>query len=116
MINYILIYKLEINWDKKIKDLNKRSSEDLQNIKDIRNFYESEVNKYSKSLKKNKIINKIILSVDAITTVGVTSTNIALSVTGIGLVVIPIASGFAAGLCVSGKILHGYFCSIQTKN
>ena len=105
----------KLNLETKLKQINKFHL-DLQHIKDIKNFYESEVNKYKKSLKRIKILNKIILSIDAITVVGVTSTSITLSLTGVGLLTIPIASGFAAGLCVSGKILHGYFCSIQTKN
>ena len=52
--------------------------------------------KYSKIIKRIKPGNEIGILIDAVTIVGVTSTNITLSVTGIGLVVIPIATIFAS--------------------
>ena len=64
-----------------------------------------------KSIKRNpkhKIINGLIQSIDGVLLLGVSSTAITLSVTGVGLVVVPIASGIGAGVSIISKILNEY--------
>ena len=54
--------------------------------------------KNQKSEKKNKnykTLNTILESVDSIVIIGATSTSITLSVTGVGLIILPISAGFA---------------------
>ena len=60
-----------------------------------------------KSIKRNlkqKIINCLIQSIDGVSVLAVSSTCVTLSVTGVGLVVVPIASGIGAGLSIFSKI------------
>ena len=64
-----------------------------------------------KSIKRNpklKIINGLIQSFDGILLLSVSSTAITLSVTGVGLIVVTIASGIGAGVSIISKILNEY--------
>ena len=80
----------------------------IQNIKDIQNFYNHEAKKYKKKSKQYKLKNCLIQSIDGVSVLGVSSTCVTLSVTGVGLVVVPIASGIGAGLCIISKIVGEY--------
>ena len=51
-------------------------------------------------------MNTILESVDSIVIIAATSTSITLSVTGIGLIVLPITAVIAGGLSLGNKILH----------
>ena len=51
-------------------------------------------------------MNTILESVDSIVIIAATSTSITLSVTGIGLIVLPISAGIACPLSLGNKILH----------
>ena len=61
-----------------------------------------------RNLKYTKIINGLIQSFDGVSVLAVSSTCVTLSVTGVGLVVVPIASGIGAGLCIISKIAGEY--------
>ena len=54
------------------------------------------------------LINCLIQSIDGVLLLGVSSTDITLSVTGVGLFVIPIARGIGAGVSIISKILNEY--------
>ena len=51
-------------------------------------------------------MNTILESVDSVVIIAATSTSITLSVTGIGLNILPISAGIACGLSLSNKVLH----------
>ena len=91
--------------DLRLKEINSFKNS-IQNMKDIQNFYNHEAKKYKKISKTYKIINGLIQSIDGVLLLGVSSTAITLSVTGVGLVVVPIASG--AGVSIISKILNEY--------
>ena len=93
--------------DLRLKEINSFNNS-IQNIKDIQNFYNHEAKKYKKKSKTYKIINGLIQSIDGVLLLGVSSTAITISVTGVGLVVVPIASGIGAGLCIISKIAGEY--------
>ena len=93
--------------DLRLKEINSFKNS-IQNIKDIQNFYNHEAKKYKKKSKTYKIINGLIQSIDGVLLLGVSSTAITLSVTGVGLVVVPIASGIGAGVSIISKILNEY--------
>ena len=93
--------------DLRLKEINKFNIS-IQNIKDIQNFYNHECKKYKKKSKTYKIINGLIQSIDGVLLLGVSSTAITLSVTGVGLIVIPIASVIGAGVSIISKILNEY--------
>ena len=80
------------NLDLRLKEINSFNNS-IQNIKDIQNFYNHEAKKYKKKSKIYKIINGLIQSIDGVSVLAVSSTCVTLSVTGVGLVVVPIASG-----------------------
>ena len=91
----------------RLKEINNFNNS-IQNIKDIQNFYNHEAKKYKKKSKTYKIINGLIQSIDGVLLLGVSSTAITLSVTGVGLIVVPIASGIGAGVSIISKILNEY--------
>ena len=93
--------------DLRLEEINSFNNS-IQNIKDIQNFYNHEAKKYKKKSKTYKIINGLIQSIDGVLLLGVSSTAITLSVTGVGLVVVPIASGIGAGVSIISKILNEY--------
>ena len=95
------------NLDLRLKETNSFNNS-IQNINEIQTFYNHEAKKYKKKSKTYKIINGLIQSVDGVLLLGVSSTAIALSVTGVGLVVVPIASGIGAGVSIISKILNEY--------
>ena len=80
----------------------------IQNLKDIQNFLNHEAKKYKKKSEKYKLINCLIQSIGGVSVLVVSSTCVTLSVTGVGLVVVPIASGIGAGLCIFSKIAGEY--------
>ena len=51
-------------------------------------------------------MNTVIESVDSIVIIGATSTSITLSITGIGLIILPISAGIACTLSLGNKVLH----------
>ena len=95
------------NLDLRLKEINSFNNS-IQNIKDIQNFYNHEAEKYKKKSKQYKLINCLIQSIDGVSVLGVSSTCVTLSVTGVGLIVVPIASGIGAGLCIISKIAGEY--------
>ena len=93
--------------DLRLKEKNSFNNS-IQNIKDIQNFYNHEAKKYKKKSKIYKLMNYLIQSIDGVLLLGVSSTAITLSVTGVGIFVIPIASGKGAGVSIISKILNEY--------
>ena len=98
---------LEQHLNLRLKEINSFNNS-IQNIKDIKNFYNHEAKKYKKKSKQYKLINCLIQSVDGVSILAVSSTCVTLSITGNGLVVVPVASGIGAGLCIISKLLGEY--------
>ena len=71
--------------------------------KDNKNIYYHEAKKYKKKSKTCKSTNGLIQFTDGVLVLGVSSTCITLSVTRVGLVIVPIASGIGAGVCIFSK-------------
>ena len=59
-----------------------------------------------KRYKNYKTSNTVLESLDSIIIIAATSTSITLSITGIGLIVLPISAGIAGGLSLGKKVLH----------
>ena len=96
---------LEIRLEKKINDVNSFNNH-INNIKEMITYFEDKNNKSKKKYKNCKTLNTVLESVDSIVIIGATSTSITLSVTGIGLYVLPISAGIACGLSLGNKVLH----------
>ena len=96
---------LEQRLEKKINDVNSFNNH-INNIKEMIQYYKDKNNKSKKRYKNYKTLNTILESVDSIVIIAATSTSITLSVTGIGLIVIPLSAGIACTLSLGNKILH----------
>ena len=69
-------------------------------------YFKDKNNKSKKNYKNYETLNTILESVDNIVIIGATSTSITLSITGIGLIILPISAGIACTLSLSNKVLH----------
>ena len=96
---------LEKRLEKKINDVNSFNNH-ISNIKEMITYFKDKNNKSKKRYKNYKTLNTILESVDSVVIIGATSTSITLSITGIGLIVVPISTGIACTLSLGNKILH----------
>ena len=96
---------LEKRLEKKINDVYSFNNH-INNIKEIITYFKDKNNKSKKRYKNYKTLNTILESVDSIVIIAATPTSITLSVTGIGLIVLPISAGIACTLSIGNKILH----------
>ena len=69
-------------------------------------YFKDKNHKSKKKYKKYKSLNTILESVDSTVIIGATSTSITLSITGIGLIILPISVGIACTLSLGNKVLH----------
>ena len=95
---------LEKRLEKKISDVNCFNNH-INNIKEMITYFKDKNNKSKKKYKNYKSLDTILESVDSIVIIAATSTSITLSVTGIGLIVLPISASIACGLSLGNKIL-----------
>ena len=96
---------LERRLEKRINDVNSFNNH-INNIIEMINYSKDKSNKSKKRYKNYKTLNTILESVDSIVIIGATSTSITLSITGIGLIVLPISAGIACGLSLGKKVLN----------
>ena len=96
---------LEKRLEKKINDVISFNNH-INNIKEMITYFKDKNNKSKKRYKNYKTLNTILESVDSIVIIAATSTSITLSVTGIGLIVLPISAGIACTLSLGNKVLH----------
>ena len=68
-------------------------------------YFKDKNHKSKKRYKNYKTLNTILESVDSIVIIGATSTSISLSITGAGLIILPIACTLSLG----NKVLHKLF-------
>ena len=69
-------------------------------------YFKDKNQKSKKKYKNYTTLSTVIESVDSIIIIGATSTSITLSITGIGLSVLPISAGIACTLSLGNKVLH----------
>ena len=79
-------------------------------------FFNHEAKKYKKKSKTYKIINDLIQSIDGVLLLGVSSKCITLGFTGVGLIVVPIASDIGAGVSIFSKFIGEYLKSKEQHN
>ena len=96
---------LEKRLEKKIKDVNSFNNH-VNNIKEMITNFKDKNHKSIKKHKNYKTLNTILDSGDSIIIIAATSTSITLSITGIGLTILPISAGIASTLSLGNKILH----------
>ena len=96
---------LEKRLEKKINDVNSFNNH-VNNIKEMITYFKDKTNISKKRYKNYKTLNTILESVDSFVIIAATSTSITLSVTGVGLIILPISAGIACTLSLGNKILH----------
>ena len=96
---------LEKRLEKRINDVNSFNNH-INNIKEMITYFKDKNNKSKKRYKNYKTLNTILESVDSIVIIAATSTSITLSITGFGLIILPISAGIACTLSLGNKILH----------
>ena len=96
---------LEQRLEKKINDVNSFNNH-INNIKEMITYFKDKNHKSKKRYKNYKTLNTVLESVDSIVIIAATSTSITLSVTGFGLIILPISAGIACTLSLGNKILH----------
>ena len=96
---------LEKQLEKRINDVNSFNNH-INNIKEMITCFKDKNNKSKKRYKNYKTLNTILESVDSVVIIAATSTSITLSITGIGLIILPISAGIACTLSLGNKILH----------
>ena len=106
---------LEKRLEKKINDVNSFNNH-INNIKEMITYFKDKNHKSKKRYKNYKTLNTVLESVDSIVIIAATSTSITLSITGIGLIILPISAGIACALSLGNKILHKLIISKYNKN
>ena len=108
---------LEQRLEEKLNDVNSFNNH-ISNIKEMITYFndKNKNNKSKKRYEKYKTLNTILESVDSIVIIGATSTSITLSITGIGLNILPIAAGKACTLSLGNKVLHKLIINKYKKN
>ena len=95
---------LEKRSEKKLNDVNSFNNH-INNIKEMTTYLKDK-NKSKKKYKNYETLSTVLESVDSIVIIGATSTSITLSVTGFGLIILPISADIACTLSLGNKILH----------
>ena len=96
---------LEQSLEKKLNDVNSFYNH-INNIKEIITYFKDKNNKSKKRYKNYKTLNTVLESVDSIIIIAATSTSITLSVTCVGLIILPISAGIAFTLSLGNQMLH----------
>ena len=82
---------LEKRLEKRINYVNSFNNS-INNIKAMITFFKDKNNKSKKRHQKYKTLNTVLESVDSFVIFGATSTSITLSITGFGLIILPISA------------------------
>ena len=69
-------------------------------------YFRDKNNKSKKKYKIYETMTTILKSFDTIVFIATTSSSISLSLTGFGLIVIPISSSIACGLSITNKVVY----------
>ena len=78
----------------------------INNIKEMITYFEDKNHESKKKYEKYKTLHTIIESLDAFVINGATSTSVTLSITGVGLNILPTSAGIACAQSLGNKILH----------
>ena len=87
----------------------------IQNISLMMKYYELEEKKYKKKYIKYKLINNITNSTDGLIIIETTSASVTLSITGVGIIVVPITAGVGCATGILVKIFSSYLKKKRSK-
>ena len=112
-------YDVESMIDKRLQsELQKVNSfnNSIQNISLMMKYYELEENKYKNEYTKYKLINNIINSIDGLLLIGTTSASVTLSITGLGIITVPITAGVGCATGILVKICSSFLKKKEQKD
>ena len=96
---------LEQRIEKKLNDVyNFKNS--INMVKEMLTYFKNKNHKPKKNYQNYKTLISILESVDTVVFISATTTSVILSVTGIGLIVVPIPAGIACALSLGNKLIH----------
>ena len=96
---------LEQRLEKKLNEVNSFNNH-INNIKEMITSYKDKNNKSKKKCKKYKTITTIRKSFETFVIIATTSNSFTLSLTGVGLIAIPISTATTCGLSKGNNILY----------
>ena len=96
---------LEKRLEKKLNDVNSFNNH-INNNKEMITYFKDKNNKSKENYKNYKTLNTVLESVDSIVIIAATSTSITLSITGLGLIFLPISAAIACSLSLGNKVLQ----------
>ena len=99
---------IEQKLEKKLNDVNSFNNH-INNIKEMIIYFKKKNKKSKRKYKNYKTLNTILESVDSIVIIGATSISITLSITGTGLIILPISAGIGSTLSLGNKVFHKLF-------
>ena len=79
---------------------------DINNIEEVYTYFEDKNNKSKTKYKKHRTVTTILKSFDNFVIIATTSSSTNLSLTGNGLIVIPITTATACGLSIGSKVIY----------
>ena len=105
---------LEKRLEKRLNDVNSFNNH-INNIKEMITYFKDINHKSKKKFRNYKTLNTVLESVDSIIIIAATSSSITLSITGIGLIILPISASIACTLSLANKVLHKLFINKYNK-
>ena len=78
----------------------------MNKIKEMITYIKDKNHESKKKNKNYNTLNTMLESADTIVIIGATSTSITSSITGFGLIILPVAAGIACFLSLGNKVLH----------
>ena len=79
-------------------------------------YFKDKNNKSKKKIKKHETITTILKSFDSFVTIAKTSSSVIFSLTGIGLIAIPISTATACGISIGIKVIYGIITNKYNKH
>ena len=107
-------HDLEQTLEKKLNDLNIFVNS-IFTLKKMITCFKDENHKSRKKYKKLKMLSTILKSFDTIVIIATTSCSSTLSVTGFGLIAIPISASTPCGLEIGNKVIYEIFMQKYSK-
>ena len=96
---------VEQRLEKKLKDVNNFNNSINKN-KEMFTHFKDKNHKSKNKIKKYKTLSTILKSIDIIVIIATKSSSITSSLSGFGLIVIPMSSSIACGLTISKKSIY----------
>ena len=93
------------DYKKNLNDINSFNNS-INNIREKIQYFKEKNNKTEKKYKKYKTLSRIIKSIETFVILATTSSSITLSLTEIGLIVIPILTATACGFSIGNKGIY----------